>query len=593
MDTIDLLDVSRLTYAQRLAAASLQGLVNRLGPRLYLDCGIYDDVRARTTNEVFLPEEIWHAKYRAYVGDSDLLNLEYYRETFGLHAEPLPDLTAAVRQYAGCLRGLAVWDPALPDTVNAALMLAGLEDLLVVHPDLVPWAVETAGLPILHDLRGRWPDRARLYEWASAELFLRCTPGQIACVEPGWERPEFADHIVQRRIFVYSLSSREANRACALGQKLLLLLVAGPWGLRNSLFALRLDGLVRRLGLVLMTARSPEVRLATRLQRAVALGNPSFPRSAWERLSARSAFLRPGWSKVSDRATFPTIFGWHTRRDDELSFMVLLSANGLRLVPSHLASNFSFHSQVPCDGSFEQDHARPEDVRLEPDKVYLTFTLSDGDQLVLMSTAELGNWRREERGSVPFNWETQPLLTELAPALLSRYYRTRTPADYLVAGPSGAGYVVPPLLPDLDAYLRQTETVCRRAGVRVLTSYIADPPRRVARAHARLAEMAGFLAGYVHFGRTPQSLVGGKAFVANAWPHLSQIWDDSTTCLEAVRALVVAPGPTPRFVGVHLSAYKTTVADVSQFVATLDPQRVKVVRADEFLLAAAQHLSRS
>jgi len=560
MEPVGLLDVSHLTYAQRLVAASLQGLANRERPRLYLDWGTYDDVRARTTNEVFLPEELWQAKYRAYVGDSDRLNLEYYQETLGLRAEPLADLSAAVREYVGCLRGLVVWDPALADTVNAALVLAGLEDLLVVHPDLLPWAAAATGLPVLHDLRGRWPDRVRLYEWARTELLPRCKAGQIACVEPGWERPEFADYLVQRRVFAYSLSSREANRACVLGQKLLLLLVGGPWGLRNGLFALRLDGLVRRLGLALMGWHSPEVRLAVRLQRAVE--------------------ARP----------FPTIFGWHTRRDDELSFMVLLSANGLRLVPSHLASNFSFHSQVPFEGRFEQDHARPEDVRLASDKVYLTFTLSDGDQLVLMGTAELGNWRREERGSVPFNWETQPLLTELAPALLSHYYRTRTATDYLVAGPSGAGYVIPPLVPDLDAYLAQTELVCRRAGVRVVTSYIADPPQRVAHAHGRLAEMAGFLAGYVHFGRTPQTLVSGKAFVANVWPHLDQIWDDSTTCLDSVRALVEAPGPTPRFVGVHLSAYKTTITDVCRFVATLDPRRVKVVRADEFLLAAAQHL---
>ncbi|MGC8839625.1 MAG: hypothetical protein ACP5UM_14585, partial [Anaerolineae bacterium] len=306
--------------------------------------------------------------------------------------------------------------------------------------------------------------------------------------------------------------------------------------------------------------RSPEVRLAARLQRAVE--------------------ARP----------FPTIFGWHTQRDDELSFMVLLSANGLRLVPSHLASNFSFHSRVPYEGPFVQDHASPSEVRLEPDKVYLTFTLSDGDQLVLMNTAELGNWRREERGRVPFNWECQPLLVEIAPALLSRYHRTRAPNDDLIAGPSGAGYVIPPLLPNLEAYLRETRAVCRRAGLRVLTSYIADPPRRVVRAHGALEEMIGFLAGYVHMGRTPLHLARGKAFVANAWPHLTQIWDDSDTCLEAVRGLVEAPGPTPRFIGVHLSAYKTTVTDVYRFVATLDPGRVKVVRADEFLLAAAQHL---
>ncbi|HSJ52470.1 MAG TPA: hypothetical protein VLC52_01885, partial [Anaerolineae bacterium] len=529
---------------------------------LYLDWGVYDDVRARTTNEVFLPEEIWQAKYRPYVGDSDRLNLAYYQEALGLHAQPLADLSVAVRQHARALRGLVVWDPALADTVNAALALAGLEELLVVHPDLLGWAAEETGLPVVHDLRKRWSDRVNLYRWAMAELLPRCAAGQIACIEPGWERPEFADYLVQHRILPYSLSSREAGRACALGQKLLLLLVAGPWWLRNGLFDLRLDGFIRRLGLALMGWRSPEVRLATYLQQAVE--------------------ARP----------FPTIFGWHTQRDDELSFMVLLSANGLRLVPSHLASNFSFHSQVPFSGPLEQEHVSPGDVHLETDKVYLTFTLSDGDQLVLMGTAELGNWRREARGCVPFNWEIQPLLVEMAPALLSRYYATRTPNDYLIAGPSGAGYVVPPLLPNLEAYLEQTRAVCRKVNVRVLTSYIADPPRRVVRAHGRLAEMAGFLAGYVHFGRTPQYLARGRAFVANAWPRLEQIWDDSDACLAAVRTLLEAPGPLPRFVGVHLSAYKTTISDVCEFVSTLDPQRVKVVRADEFLLTAAQHQQR-
>ncbi len=559
MERVRVLDVSQLSYAQQLAAASLQGLANRQGPHLYLDWGIYDDVSARTTNEVFLPEEIWHTKYRPYVGNSDQINLAYYQKAFDLSAEPLTSLTAAVQEYMPCLRGLVVWDPALPDTINVALVLAGLEDLLVVHPDLLTWASEMTGLLIVHDLRGRWQDRVCLYEWAMAELFPACTSGLVACIEPGWERPEFADYVVQRRIFAYSLSSHEAGRAYALGQKLLLLLVAGPWLLRTSLFALRLDSLVRWLGLALMAWRSPEVRLASRIQRSVA--------------------ARP----------FPTLFGWHTRRDDELSFMMLLSANGLRLVPSHLASNFSFHSQVPSESQFKQDHASPADVHLEADKVYLTFTLSDGDQLVLMGTSELGNWRREARGAVPFNWETQPLLAEIAPALLGRYYATRTANDYLIAGPSGAGYVIPPLLPNLEQYMNQTAVICRRSDVRVVTSYIADPPRRIVRAHAQMAEAIGVLAGYVHFGRTPCYHVNGKLFIANQWPHLEQIWDDSDACLAAVRQLLDTPGSTPRFVGVHLSAYKTTIDDVYEFVSTLDPRRVKVVRADEFLLAAAQH----
>jgi len=130
--------------------------------------------------------------------------------------------------------------------------------------------------------------------------------------------------------------------------------------------------------------------------------------------------------------TYPTIFGWHTKRDDELSFMSQLSANGLRLVPAHLAGNFSFHSRVEplnektIKASFkgkslkvessEEGSLRASKTTIRPspslDKkaIYLTFTLSDGDQLMMMHTGELGNWYSSARGKVAFNWEVQPFI---------------------------------------------------------------------------------------------------------------------------------------------------------------------------------------
>ena len=235
---------------------------------------------------------------------------------------------------------------------------------------------------------------------------------------------------------------------------------------------------------------------------------------------------------------------------------------------------------------------RLANIHLE-DKIYLTFTLSDGDQLVLMDTAELGNWRREERGLVPFNWETQPLLVELAPALLGQYYQTRTASDYLIAGPSGAGYIIPPLNTNLEQYLDQTSTICAQANVRVFTPYIGDPPRRLIRQYGQMrGDFLGFIGGYAHFGRTPLYLTHGKAFLAYTSPYFLGVWDESEQVLENIRAQIEASEPGPRFISAHLFAYKTTLTDVYHFVQTLDPQQVKVVRADEFVLAARKFLQR-
>lgn len=553
-NTITVLDVSTLPYPQRLCAAALQGLLNRERPALYLDYGIYDDPDARRTNEVFLDDDLWYGKYRALLGNQDRRNLDDYRQAHGFVLEEAGSLEELIARHRARINGCVVWDAALPDTANVALMLAAQEDLLPVEAGMLAWVTDL-GLPLRHDLRGRWSSRVELYEWAFANLFPVCKPGVVACVEPGWGRPEFVDYLVQQKIFVYSLAAKSGG----WGDQALLLLAFGPAWLREALFALRLDGALRRAALASMGRRSPEVRLATRIQRAVLA------------------------------APYPTIFGWHTRRDDELGFMLHLSANGLRLVPSHLAGNFSFHSQVQPLGVLPA--AAPAlEPEFDPQGTYLTFTLSDGDQLMMMHTAQLGNWRSPLRGSVPFNWETQPLLVELAPALFDKFARGATPNDCLVAGPSGAGYIIPPLAPNLPAYLGETRKICRQAGIDVVTFYVADPPVRVMRQlTAHSGGLTGYLAGYAVLGRAPRQRVGSAMFVANQWPGVANIADTAADVLAGVQRLIDATGPRPRFIAVHLFAYRTTLEDVARFTAGLADPHLHVVRADTFLRAALRH----
>jgi hypothetical protein len=564
---VELLDVSGLGYEERLLAAALQGLVNRKArasvsglPMMFLDYGTSDDPSTRRTNSVMMTEEDWFGRYREYLVTSDLDNLDYYREAYGLKVERVGGLEEAIKRHLADLRGIAVYDPALADTINVAVMYAALDDLIVVHPRLLAWA-QGLGLDVMQDLRLRFRDRAELYEWAYANLYPRCDKKAVACSEPEWRKPEFTDYIVENRLFAMGLSSYEKGGPRDLGHKILLLLTAGPWALRSLIFGLRLDAPLRRKALRLLAKKSRETAL-------------------FERVLA---------SLEAD--PYPTVFGWHVDRDDELSFMLLISACGMRLVPSFMASNYSFHSGLPAPKPFEQPHIDPESVRLEKDKVYLTFTLSDGDQLALMNTAEIGGFRRPERGSVPFNWEVQPLLAQIAPALLGYYYARLTPNDLLVAGPSGAGYVIPPLVPDLPSYFRMSGAVCAKACIKVITSYNGDPPRRVLRDHRWAEGVRGFIAGYFHLGRKPAYIAGDKPFIAYAWPPVEAIGASRDETLEGIRALVEAEGPLPRFIGCHLFAYRTNVADVAAFVKTLDASKVKVVRGDEFIEAAGQWIT--
>ena len=559
---IDLLNISNLNYPERLTAACLQGMVNRSGPKIFLDYGNYDDPGTRKTNSVQMTEENWFGKYRQFLSRNDLDNLDYYREEFEFEVNQLSGLDDAIKKHQRHLKGLVVWDPDLIDSVNLALMLAGLNDLLIIHPAQLDHLKTFTELPLVEDLRGRFTDRVSLYKWAYEHLFKQCKKGQVAHMEPAWNRAEFTDYIVQNKLFTFNLSCFQKGGLRTFGQKLLLLLVAGPLPVRNFLFGTRLDALVRAFALWLLGIGAPETRLGNKIQKS-GTGDP-----------------------------YPTIFGWHTDRDDELAFMLAISANGLRLAPTFLANNYSFHSRLPSKVPFKQHYLSSEQVPLE-DKVYLTFTLSDGDQFTLMNTAEVGNWRRPEHGKVPFNWEVQPLLVEVAPALLGYYYRNLTDADMLVAGPSGAGYVIPPLVPDLPKYMAESARFCDAADIRITTSYTCDPPQRVIRHHGKSpGNFLGFIAGYFHLNRTPMTMAGERPFASYAWPHVSQIGLNADQVLDGIRELVEAPGKTPRFIACHLFAYCTTVSDVYEFVQTLDTQKIKVVRADEFLIAAQKFMEK-
>jgi len=553
-----LINCEQFDFDDKLTCTSLQGLLNRAGPVLFLDYGYYDKLSDRTTNEEFINDELWFGKYRAMVGRQDARNLAEYKERFHLEPQEISDFRQLIREYKSQFRGFVVWDDKLPETISTAMMLSGLEELIILSSRQVSIA-EEVGLPIVEDLRGRWKNRLEVYSWALDNLFKRCKPGYIACLEPGWQHPEFFDYVVQNNIFTYSLAADNSNPVFRFGQKLLLLLFAGPRRIRNFLFSTRLNRVIKAAACGLMDLVSPETRLATRIQKRVE-GNP-----------------------------VPTIFGWHTCRDNELSFMLHLSANNMRLVPSHMAGNFSFHSQLPGPKSFKQIEASP--VQYDPGKVYLTFTLSDGDQLMMMNTGELGNWYQPERGLVPFNWEVQPLLVELAPALLTKYFKTATEYDCLVAGPSGAGYIIQPLMDNLAEYTQETSRVCRQADINVVTSYDCAPPKTVLNTMMKhAAGIKGYLGGYVFFGDEVQTKNSeGVTFVSSVWPPIDGVAPDADEVVKRVSELVEVTEP-PGFISVHLFAYRTSVSDIYHFVQSLDPERVSVVRGDQFLQLACQYL---
>ncbi len=167
-------DVSSVTPARRLLAISLQGVVNQMRPSLYLLLSPKYDT-------------LWlnWLQQRGYV-----------RDTVTISAESL------LRRYRSAVRGCVVYDSAFRASVNIATMLAGLERLVVLAPELL----ESVSLPVVHDLRGRWTDNAAAYRWAIEHLFPRMHHGALCSLEPHAAGYHLRDYLVQQRIFPFWVS---------------------------------------------------------------------------------------------------------------------------------------------------------------------------------------------------------------------------------------------------------------------------------------------------------------------------------------------------------------------------------------------------
>ncbi len=150
--------------------------------------------------------------------------------------------------------------------------------------------------------------------------------------------------------------------------------------------------------------------------------------------------------------------GWFA---DEGSGVNLTSEKAIAVLASDIFANLEVWTAVQPSSSPPptlSTSTRENEVAPSANTVYVSFTISDGDNLQFCQHRLKNIWRDSARGSFPIGWTLTPSLAHAAP-LLAEYYRSSaTPNDELIAGPSGAAYMFPSHWPDehLDAFLQTT-----------------------------------------------------------------------------------------------------------------------------------------
>jgi hypothetical protein len=182
----------------------------------------------------------------------------------------------------------------------------------------------------------------------------------------------------------------------------------------------------------------------------------------------------------------------------------LLAEFGKYVVASVGLSNASVHSGYPTPAFRQHRSAAP---RLDPTRIYLSFLISDGDNLGCL---EIGNWpdmwSGTSRGSIQAGWTISPSAAALLPDIVDYYYSVATPNDQFVAAVSGVGYTYPELYGKryrqpsavYRGFLDQTNRTMRGMDL-VTVNPTGAGDRQIAGYAERVAGLKGIFADY---GRT-------------------------------------------------------------------------------------------
>lgn len=159
-------DVEHLPQDQVLLLASLQGIVNRKQPRIYL----------LTDND----DRFWLKQMQAQ-GQTDA-------------PVAVADPLSLVQTFRKEIRGAVVSDPNVYVSPCIAVDIAGLDDLVIATPALAA----RLGLPIKQDLRGRFKDDADALRYARTRLLPRSNTYLALCLDPPLLRAQVDDIISAR-----------------------------------------------------------------------------------------------------------------------------------------------------------------------------------------------------------------------------------------------------------------------------------------------------------------------------------------------------------------------------------------------------------
>ena len=266
--------------------------------------------------------------------------------------------------------------------------------------------------------------------------------------------------------------------------------------------------------------------------------------------------------------------------------VTLFSEFGKFLVGSVGSADLSVHSGIRVEKFRQPVSPAP---KLEADKVYVCFAISDGDNLPVVT----GNnwpqlWADKTRGEFPLGWTISPAAALLIPGVVDYYYATATSNDTFMAAVSGVGYCYPDSYASrfrasdrarvLDDFLGLTDATMRTMDLRAVCPSLAGGEIRRYAERIRSARSV-----FPDYGRTVTTYDEATFVSARGLPvfRAATTWDQGASKAEQISSLVaqirgMAAQNRPAFLHVFICNWFWDLPAMKAALKELGPDYVAV-----------------
>ncbi|HEV2455026.1 MAG TPA: immunoglobulin domain-containing protein, partial [Verrucomicrobiae bacterium] len=279
---------------------------------------------------------------------------------------------------------------------------------------------------------------------------------------------------------------------------------------------------------------------------------------------------------VSQMAPVGGIYlGWWPNEGPDLNW---IGQYGIPVMASDIFDNGSVYSGVVTPISVP---AIPPPPPLQ-NKVYVSMTLSDGDNVQYMQHAMYLNWQSSARGTVPIGWTVQPLAADFDPGMLNYFWSTATTNDCLVAGPSGAGYTHIEYWSGANVanYAKAANPYFQRSGIRTITIWDTVSTATGNAYATNCPTLIGINDQDDGYFTTEYQTLPGIGFPSSG----SYVSSGSALLYAITNTAASWNGASPMFIPVQGDAWDVTPANCQAVANSLPSSKYVVVRPDQLFL---------